>query len=259
MRPGVTIRTAGALLACCLAGAGAASASPARDAPGGSRSSGAAGSLAAAVTVLAPQPGAELTAGTWVPLAWQASGLGADVCEWEAFLSVDGGRHFAVRLTPHLDRNLRRVWVRLPDLPVRDARLLFRFGDEAREIAVEPAVTFAIRRNGRAVAGPAGLRAGLGEAARPGEPGVVAWTEGREDGGDLEPVLAIEIAPRWEPVARPVALSVPALFPPRSVPVISPAPLATGDRTPASERSARPRHAPARRLDPVSLHQRLDT
>ncbi|MEZ5313855.1 MAG: hypothetical protein R2862_09510 [Thermoanaerobaculia bacterium] len=53
----------------------------------------------------------------------------------EAFLSLDGGRSWPVRLTPHLGIDRRRIRVRVPDLPTEEARLLFRIGDEREERA----------------------------------------------------------------------------------------------------------------------------
>src|SRR3954454_20904729 len=93
----------------------------------------------AAVELLAPQAGATLAAGSEAELAW-TPGAGfsrlPDAEEWEAFLSLDGGATYPVRITPHLDQDLRRVRFRVPDLPAADARILLRFGDERRETVV---------------------------------------------------------------------------------------------------------------------------
>ena len=78
----------------------------------------------------------------WEPLASFAT-LGK-VEEWEAFLSLDGGATYPFRLTPHLDQDLRRFRWRVPAAPSADARLLFRFGDERREVAVVLPQRFAI-------------------------------------------------------------------------------------------------------------------
>ena len=115
------------------------------------------------------------------------------VQEWEAFLSLDGGATYPVRITPHLDQDLRRIHFQVPPVPARDARILLRFGNETRETAVELPGRFAI------VASPAGAcprpwrgPSRRGEPALPGHAGVVAWVEGSRRGGDLRQVVAAE-------------------------------------------------------------------
>ncbi len=161
-------------------------------APGFARETG------AAVELVAPQAGATLAAGSVAELAW-APGAGfsrlPDVEEWEAFLSLDGGASFPVRITPHLDQDLRRVRFQVPPFATADARILLRFGDERRETAFELPARFAI-------AAAPGLPAtalllsrqafALGEPARPGSAGVVAWVEGSRRGGGLRQVVAAE-------------------------------------------------------------------
>lgn len=48
----------------------------------------------------APRAGAELAAGSLATVAWDGPPRGAE--EWEAFLSLDGGRTYRLRITPHL-------------------------------------------------------------------------------------------------------------------------------------------------------------
>src|SRR4051795_4705942 len=64
------------------------------------------------VRLVSPQAGATLTAGSTVELEWaplaQLTQL-KDAEEWEAFLSLDGGRTYPIRITPHLDLDLHRV------------------------------------------------------------------------------------------------------------------------------------------------------
>ncbi len=141
------------------------------------------------VELVAPLPASVLVAGSTAELAWRpladAPAL-AGAEEWEAFLSLDGGRTFAVRLTPHLDLALRRVAFQVPDLPSDSARLLLRFGDERQERAVLLPGPLRIVRD----PSPAPRAGNLwrertftaGEPARSGEPGVVFWEEGRRDG-----------------------------------------------------------------------------
>ena len=166
----------------------------------------------APVRLVAPDAGATLTAGTtaeleWAPLA-AFTGL-PEVEEWEAFLSLDGGATYPLRITPHLDQDLRRVLWQVPDLPTPHASILLRFGDEHRETAVELPVRFSIAAPpvpsswwsalalARRVAAP-------GEPALPGRAGVVSWIEGSRRGGSQVQVVAAEplagLQPGFDPV-----------------------------------------------------------
>ncbi|HEV7507152.1 MAG TPA: hypothetical protein VGS07_19840 [Thermoanaerobaculia bacterium] len=147
------------------------------------------------VRLEAPRAGETLRAGDTAELAWEPfSHLGAlgQAEEWEAFLSFDGGATYPVRITPHLDLELRRVRWQVPAVPTDDARLLLRFGDERHETAVELPQRFAIAEAPWAAPlfGGSVRRAALpGEPALPGRPGVVAWVEGSRQGGDLRAVV----------------------------------------------------------------------
>jgi hypothetical protein len=174
-----------------------------------------AASAAAPVRLLAPGDGMVLAAGStasleWAPLDGLARQEGWE--EWEAFLSLDGGATYPVRITPHLDRELRRVTFDVPDLPTRNARLLLRVGDEHRETAFELPERFAIAMPsllaGRTIDLPrtAWRR---GEPARPGEPGVLVWAEGSRHGGQLREVVAAE-PPRVVPSGIAAAEGIPA-------------------------------------------------
>ena len=77
--------------------------------------------------LLAPAEGDELTTGRDAVIEWEELALPPHVVEWEAFLSVDGGKTWPLRITPHLDIAIRRFTFRVPDLPTREARLLLRF------------------------------------------------------------------------------------------------------------------------------------
>jgi hypothetical protein len=147
------------------------------------------------VRLVEPQAGAILAAGSTAELEW-APGAGfaglPDVEEWEAFLSLDGGSTYPVRITPHLDQDLRRVRFQVPSLLTPDARILLRFGDERHETAVELPGRLAIAASpvlessflfSRRAASP-------GEPALPGRAGVVAWVEGSRRGGGLRQVVA---------------------------------------------------------------------
>jgi hypothetical protein len=149
------------------------------------------------IRLVAPADGEALSAGSFAELAWEPAASFdrlAQIEEWEAFLSLDGGAHYTVRITPHLDRGLRRVLWQVPAAPTRDARLLLRFGDERRETVLElpqrltitapPAPRFDFAPVRRALA--------RGEPALPGEAGVVAWVEGNRRGGSARQVVAAE-------------------------------------------------------------------
>jgi hypothetical protein len=157
-----------------------------------------------AVDLIAPAVGQPLRAGSVAELAWEPrdlfGGLGR-VDEWEAFLSLDGGAHYTVRITPHLDRGLRRVLWQVPAVPSADARLLLRFGDERREAVFEVPERFVI--TGPVAPTWPGNAAGFesapvrrafqrGEPALPGQPGVVAWAEGTRRGGSARMVVGSE-------------------------------------------------------------------
>jgi hypothetical protein len=167
----------------------------------------------ALVRLEAPRAGETLRAGDTVELAWAprepfaAPDALGHAEEWEAFLSFDGGATYPVRITPHLDLELRRVRWQVPAIPTNDARLLLRFGDERHETRVELPQRFAIAAAHWAAplfGGGARLAARPGEPALPGQPGVVAWVEGSRRGGALRAVVA---AP---PPSLEAALRTPA-------------------------------------------------
>jgi hypothetical protein len=156
-------------------------------------------SAAVPVRLLSPGDGAVLRAGSLATLEWASEAFSGSERweEWEAFLSLDGGTTYPVRLTPHLDRELRRITFKVPTLPTANARLLLRVGDERREIAFELPERFTI------AAAPGLLPSALdlprtvwrrGEPARPGEAGVLVWVEGSRRGGALREVVAEEPA-----------------------------------------------------------------
>lgn len=103
--------------------------------------------------------------------------------EWEAFLSVDGGRTYPVRLTPHLDIDRRSVQVTVPELLSDDARLVLRFGDEIEEREVETAVRLRIERGSERAALAIRRRSlAPGEPVRAGAMPTLLWVEGPRDG-----------------------------------------------------------------------------
>lgn len=139
------------------------------------------------VELIRPMPGEVLVGGREATVAWRPlRELSADgIDEWEAFLSYDGGRHWPVRITPHLDIELSSFRFEVPNLPSDDVRLMLRFGDERREIGfVLPMTLRSVVLQGSWTPPPAPAGA-PGEAARPGVPGVVLWVEGDRAGRKL--------------------------------------------------------------------------
>ncbi len=164
----------------------------------------------APVRLVAPSREDTLVGGTQAALAWEPLApldrLGPAE-EWEAFLSLDGGRHYTLRITPHLSRSLHSVLWSVPAAPSADVRILLRFGDERREH------TWTVTQRFRIVAAPDGGGETLpeahavepGEAPLPGEPGVVSWVEGT----------------RQDAARRRVAYSAPATLSGLDLPVLS--------------------------------------
>lgn len=141
----------------------------------------------AAIEWVEPRAGAEAIAGEALAISWRpASDDAASFEEWEAFLSLDGGAHWPYRLTPHLDRRISRFVVELPPLAASRARLLLRYGNEREERELLLPFEFAIAAPRRvAFRSDARVTTQPGEAARPGEAGVVAWVDGPRDGAPL--------------------------------------------------------------------------
>lgn len=140
------------------------------------------------VRLLQPAQGSSLTGGTAAVLRWSADDVDGrpGVEEWEAFLSLDGGRYYGARITPHLDISIREFrWV-VPNVESADARILIRFGNEREEIAVELPGSLRITPSAASAIASASVRASTpGERARPGDPGVAVWVEGDRSGGRL--------------------------------------------------------------------------
>ena len=171
--------------------------------------------------LVSPADGEVLAGGGTAVVEWApAPGLAAlpHAEEWEAFLSLDGGITYPIRLTPHLDLAVRRFAVRLPDLPAAQARLMLRFGDERREVSFEAPARLSIAPSiGMAAIMPRRLHLGRGEPARAGEAGVVAWVEGGRRGDGLEEAVAAGVGAAWRGV-RPspeLLLLAPAPAPDR--------------------------------------------
>ncbi len=162
-----------------------------------------AASAAPYARLVAPEDRSEIAAGSLAAIEWAPeAGLAAlaaldHVEEWEAFLSVDGGKTYPLRITPHLDAHIRRFVFRVPYLPTREARLLLRFGDERREVEQETPHLFAIavEPGARPPLEPFVPKTSLsrGERARRHSgTGVLIWVEGSRHGGGLRTVSAVD-------------------------------------------------------------------
>lgn len=171
---------------------------------------------ALAVQLLAPSPTAPLPAGGSVELAWDfVASPPAGATEWEIYLSLDGGRSYPVRLTPHLDLTRRRVTVRLPATPSREARFLLRVGDEREEVGVELPGVFTLAAGPlETPTAPPALALTRGESARPGLLGVSRWVEGGRDGSGWREVAARPL-PVLDTTLTPGSLELAVGWPPR--------------------------------------------
>jgi len=176
------------------------------------------------IRVLAPRAGTLLVGGSQTELAWEPSPGGSLPAgdEWEAFVSLDGGRTYTVRITPHLDRSVRRIAWTVPEAQSGDVRLLLRFGDERRETVVEIPTRYRIA--GIRAVDTAILRvAARGESARPREAAVAVWVEGNRSGGQQRRVMSLDSSVRpgadSEDRANP---SPPIAWSPRSSPLLPP-------------------------------------
>lgn len=142
------------------------------------------------VTLVSPAAGTTLEGGATAVVAWEGT-LGSRAEEWEAFLSLDGGRYYAVRITPHLDAKIRSFRFTVPKVASRDVRILLRAGDERDEEAIAIPGAFSIRAgrvsltDAAALTGTARSDAHGAEAALPGDAPVAAWVSGDRQGRTL--------------------------------------------------------------------------
>jgi len=166
---------------------------------------------AESLRVVAPANGATLRGGSFAELRWTAANGLPAAEEWEAFLSIDGGKYYAFRVTPHLDIQLRSFTFVVPNVDTRNARILIRTGDEIHELHFESRDSFSIVRDAKAETPlPRVFASERGEAARDGEPGVVAWADGARDGSDVTPQSS---TPSPSPTIDDSSITVTATFP----------------------------------------------
>ncbi len=167
--------------------------------------------------VTAPRAGAPLLGGSFATMQWTAGALPPHAEEWEAFLSIDGGKYYAFRITPHLDIDRRRFDFAVPNVDTSNARILIRTGDEKRESLFELPERYSIVRDARASVLPHLLSRARGpEAAREGDPAVIAWADGDRAGSRVTRQAAATTSTRiaavagetrsWSPVVAPKTL-----------------------------------------------------
>lgn len=183
---------------------------------------------ASSLQLLAPASGATLRGGSFAELRWSAAELPRGAEEWEAFLSLDGGKYYAFRITPHLDLELHRFTFIVPNVDTHDARILIRAGNEVEETLFEARGTFSIKRDSKAGQQlfPRLAQPNHGEAAREGDPAVISWIDGTRDGSDVvqyaatstprHSLLRHQTVPEDEPplltpVAHSIALPIVAI------------------------------------------------
>lgn len=177
------------------------------------------------LTVTAPADGTVLRGGSVATIRWTATTtLPRGVEEWEAFLSVDGGRYYATRITPHLDIDIREFDWPVPNVTSGDVRLLIRIGDEREEREVDVPLRLSIVADPGAPMHVAHVARSAGESARPGDPGVAAWVAGDRRGHELVletapvgdavgPAMQAATSCRHRSAVTPViAVSYPSLF-----------------------------------------------
>ena len=102
-------------------------------------------STLSAIRFSKPAEGSSLREGETVEIRWSGVPRGAD--EIELLLSVDGGRHFSLRLTDKLNSGSRSFLWRVPGLVTDSASLAIRAGVYGREIMSNPGPLFRISRN----------------------------------------------------------------------------------------------------------------
>lgn len=197
-----------------------------------------------ALRVVAPRAGQVLRGGSSATVEWSAAALPRHAEEWEAFLSIDGGRYYAFRITPHLAVDLRRFAFVVPNVDTANARILIRAGNEREETAYELPLTFSIARtDGAELPVAPALSPRRGEAAREGDPAVVAWAEGDRAGTR---VAQRRGGSESSPLLRAILRDAPA-----ASPIVSPKSL----RTRASARAAAPLDAVSQRLAVYAAQQ----
>ncbi|MGH9441689.1 MAG: hypothetical protein ACRD16_05400 [Thermoanaerobaculia bacterium] len=110
--------------------------------------------------------------------------------EWEAFLSLDEGRSFPLRVTPHLERSVRSFSWPIPWILDEHARLRIRLGDgdTEREFELAGNLRLAPARGARPLLAS---NRDIAESPAPGEEQTTAWAEWAGSG----PRMVVPAAP----------------------------------------------------------------
>jgi hypothetical protein len=82
----------------------------------------------------------ETRAGEPVTICWEAIGPGVE--EFELILSLDGGEHWNLRISPEFDSGERRFVWKVPNLAAGEARLRIRGRMDGREVLGPASVAF---------------------------------------------------------------------------------------------------------------------
>lgn len=147
-----------------------------------------------------PVAGSTLRAGDEVTVRWSGA---PKAREMELLLSVDGGRHFSVRLTRELPGDATSYLWRVPRLPSAGARLALRAEVGAREVEVGTTAPFTITAEGGE--GSPSEFGGLAGSIRRFR-GELWWLEEEVSGTEGErPALAGFDAPPPDPKVLPSA------------------------------------------------------
>jgi len=129
---------------------------------------------AAAPRLVSPAPGTFVVPGRAARIEIGGAPSGAE--EWEAFVSLDGGRTYPLRVTPHLPIAERAFDWTVPALAPGTLRVKVRFGTRGteREFLLEGRFDVATGDAGDLLASEA---AALGQPPAPGEEQTVAWID----------------------------------------------------------------------------------
>lgn len=178
---------------------------------------------AGTLRLVAPANAATLRGGSFAELHWSATQLPPSAEEWEAFLSIDGGKYYAFRITPHLEVDLQRFTFIVPNVDTRDARILIRVGDEVHETHFEIPGSFSIVRDPHAEQIVRGLlQFGRGESARDGDPGVLSWADGARNGSGVTQQSATTVPLPSLARLTIVASNAPAVLEPAASSIATP-------------------------------------
>ena len=138
------------------------------------------------VRLISPAPGDVLVAGQRTTVTWEASiskGFDLTWCEQEIYLSIDGGKTPAMRISPQLDPKAQSFdWV-VPDAPTDKAVLDLRFGCEGTypETAhPQTASTFVIARSASPTP-TVSLKSLASSQVAPGEKVTIGWDSSVDD------------------------------------------------------------------------------